>query len=186
MLLNLHISIQLVQSTGSAWEEQGLAKCSKLQKNKKKIPAKIWLESSICKALRWVLASEKFDRRARKLKYTYRKPLPGSNGGTESGKGKAVPQTPGETQGDQWDPEAKHTPCNGSDEQSSSSTTAASSPLGKGPKGPTLCLVSRKGWENLRRSAKNNVVIKVVTQLLHVNQGLKAEGRDHQGLGFCL
>lgn len=103
---------KLVQSTDSAWEERGLAKSSKLakktQENQQKThksSVKIWLENCICKALRWVLVSEKFDRRAGKLNFTYRKPLPGSNGGTESAEGKkTTPQTPeairiqGETQ----------------------------------------------------------------------------------------
>lgn len=107
---------------------------------------RILLESSICKALRWVLASEKFGRRAGKLKSTYRKPLLGNNGGRESGEGKNTSQTPGETWCNQWDPGAKLTPLVVLiDEQSSSSATAVSSPLGKGPRGPTLYLISRKG-----------------------------------------
>lgn len=113
---NLHILVNFRQNLSSPqtrpeksedWPSpQNLQKNTpKNQQKTHKSSIKIWLENCICKALRWVLVSEKFDRRAGKLNFTYRKPLPGSNGGTESAEGKkTTPQTPeairiqGETQ----------------------------------------------------------------------------------------
>lgn len=133
-------------SSQTAWEEQGLAKSSKLKKN----PCKNLAPEQHLQGLK---VSYGFREIWQKLKSTCRKPLPGSNGGIRSGEEK--PHTE-DTRGNLRQskrPRSQAHMSGGVDQHRSSAATAASSPLEKGPK-PVPHL--QKGMRNnLLRSAKN-------------------------------